>query len=472
MLFATLAFIAIAPIVGWLAVRYWQSALLTVFVLLVFEGALRKWVFPGAQAQIYFVKDVILLAAYLGFVLDGRKDQTGLRGVAPIRIMVLLSFLFGCIEILNPNNPSVLVWGIGIKSYFLYVPIAFIMPYVFKSRQHFLDLIRRYLIVAIPVAALGFIQIAAGPGSSLNTYVSYSEDAALLVHFGRGHDLVRTSGTFSYISGYVAFLSFVGFLAIGYNLAQGWRVKNNVTPLLALTLVVGAMFTTGSRAPVYMLIAAGPFILVLATVGRVLAFQTAVRVCVMVPIIALAALNISPRAFEAFTERAIDSGTDDTLTRVMSPIFETVDALSVAPIFGMGIGTTHPSSLTIMGAAVPWWLQNLFTEGEMARVTVELGAIGLLLTYALRILIAALALRWAMSFRDPVYRALGIVLAVHLALGVMGSIMLNATAGLYYWGALGLVLAMRRLEQAEGGQAQIITRSGRTKLSPAAVHAK
>ena len=36
-------------------------------------------------------------------------------------------------------------------------------------------------------------------------------------------DLVRTSGTFSFISGYAAFLSFVAFLAIGYNMARGWR---------------------------------------------------------------------------------------------------------------------------------------------------------------------------------------------------------------------------------------------------------
>jgi hypothetical protein len=56
-----------------------------------------------------------------------------------------------------------------------------------------------------------------------------------------------------------------------------------------------------------------------------------------------------------------------------------------------------------------------------------------------------------MSFKDPAYRALGIVLAVYLALGLLYvPIMLNVTAGLYYWGGLGLVLAMRRLEQSAG----------------------
>jgi hypothetical protein len=38
-------------------------------------------------------------------------------------------------------------------------------------------------------------------------------------------------------------------------MARGWRLKNNIAPILALILVVGAMFTTGSRAPIYTLVA-------------------------------------------------------------------------------------------------------------------------------------------------------------------------------------------------------------------------
>jgi hypothetical protein len=99
-----------------------------------------------------------------------------------------------------------------------------------------------------------------------------------------------------------------------------------------------------------------------------------------------------------------------------------------------------------MGVDWPWWLHDLITEDEMARVTVELGFVGLIFIYFLRFLIAAFALRCAMAFKDPAYRALGIVLMVNLAVGIIAPVMLNATAGLYYWGSLGLVLTMRRLE--------------------------
>jgi hypothetical protein len=125
----------------------------------------------------------------------------------------------------------------------------------------------------------------------------------------------------------------------------------------------------------------------------------------------------------------------------------------------------------IMGAYEPWWLNGITPEDEMARVTVELGVIGLLLNFFLRCLIAAFALRCAMSFRDPAYRALGIVLAVYLALGILVAIINNATAGLYYWGALGLVLTMRQLEQFARTKAGTTLAASRPRIDRLSVHA-
>jgi hypothetical protein len=454
----------LAALCALLAVRYWRQALFGVFVLLVFEGALRKWAFPSAQAQLYLVKDAILLAVYLGFVLDGRRNQPALRGAASIRIVLLLAFAFGCIEVLNPNSPSILVGLVGLKAYFLYVPIAFILPYAFKSREHLFHMIWRYLVLAIPVALFGFIQVAVGPDSFLNTYVSYSEAPLGPTQFGH-ENIPRTAGTFSYISGYAAFLTFVAFLAIGYNLANGWRIKNNIVPILALSLVVGAMFTTGSRAPVYTLIATSPVILLLAASGRLLPTRTAVRLCLLLPIVAFVALNLSSRAVDAFTQRA-NEASDNTAYRLLWPVDQTIWVLSEGPALGMGIGTTHPSASTIVGIQEAPWLGDLFTEGELPQVTVELGLIGLILIYLPRFLIIGLALRWALSFKAPAYRALGIVLTTHVTVAIVGQIVFNTTAGLYYWGAVGLLFAMRRFEQSPHTQVRPMLVPGRSKLRP------
>src|SRR5262249_15254398 len=166
-------------------------------------------------------------------------------------------------------------------------------------------------------------------------------------------EFVRTSGTFSYISGYTAFLGFVSFLAIGYNMAHGWRIKNNIIPILALSFLVGAMFTTGSRGPVYYLLAASPVILLLAAKRRLLSPQIAMRLCIVLPIVTILALNTSSRAFQAFMERAEDNS-GETFSRMLSGVNQTIGVLQDVPALGIGIGTTHSASLSIMGAEFPW----------------------------------------------------------------------------------------------------------------------
>jgi hypothetical protein len=443
---ALLLFAAIAIPAGLVAIRHWRSALFGVLVLLVFEGALRKWAFPWAHAQIYLLKDAILLASYVGFLLDNRRGDVPLRGVGTIKVILSVAFVFGCIEVFNPNSPSVLVGLVGLKAYFLYAPIAFILPYAFKSRDHMLQMIKRYLLIAIPVALLGFVQIAAGRDSFLNVYVGGSDDTNSAVTFGLGYDLVRTTGTFSFISGYTTYLSFIAFLALGYNMAQGWRIRNNFAPLAALAVVVGAMFTTGSRGPVYTLVATAPLILSWAVMSRILAPVIAVRLCVVLPIIAAVALAVSPGAFDAFVQRATMSS-DSTADRLLSPAIQVIDMLAGAPALGLGIGTTHPAAITVMGTTSAWWLGSLLREEEMARVTVELGLIGLLLMLSLRIFVAVFAISCVRRFKDPGHRAFAIVLAIYLTLAIISAIILNATAAVYYWGALGLVLAMQRFEQ-------------------------
>jgi hypothetical protein len=447
----------------------WQRLIFGVFVLMIFEGALRKWVFPSGQALVYLAKDAILLVAYLGFMLFGRKDAFALRGTESIQLILLLAFVFGCLEMFNPNSPSILVGVLGVKDYFLYVPLAFILPYAFTSREQFFRLIRLYLLIAIPVAVLGFVQVAAGPSSFLNTYVSYDEDVpTTLVTFGRDYNLIRTAGTFSFISGYATYLSFMALLAIGYNMGRGWRIKSNVIPLLTLARVFGAMFTTGSRTPVYTLAIAAPIIVGWALYAKILESRTAVRLCLLLPIIMFVGLNASPEALDAYQYRAHES--DGAFDRWSRQAWQLDEALSEMPAFGLGIGVTHPGALMIMGAKTQWWLGSYpGEEEEIARVAEELGVIGVLLLYLARLLVVALAVRCTSSFKDPAYRALGIVLTVQLGLSLYIPIVTNPTAGLYYWGSLGLVLAMMRLERLTAAKARTtVTQRHGVWPSPAA----
>jgi hypothetical protein len=458
LLIAIAATAPLAVVGAVLAIRYWRVAVLSVFVLLVVEGALRKWFFPWAETQIYFVKDIILLGAYLGFLLDSRKHRLRITGTGLIKGVCGLVFVFGCMELFNPNSPSIFMGVIGLKAYFVYVPLGFILPYVFESREGLFRCLRLYLMMAIPVAALGFVQVALGPDSFVNTYVSHTDDGPQLAYFGENLDIVRTSGTFSYISGYTTYLGFIAFLAIGFNMAGRWQIRKNVVPVLSLVLCIGAMFTTGSRTPVYSLMISAPFIWYLAWNRGLVNARIAIRLAVVLPIIGLAALNLSPEAVDAFAYRS--SHSDEASSRMMMPVLETIDAIENAPIFGLGIGVTHNSAMRIMGADSPWWLSGLLFESEPPRIVVEMGIFGFILQYIIRVLVVAVAIGSVMSFKDKASRALGIVLLPHLALGIWVPLVNNVAAGMYYWGAFGLVLAMRRLEQRAHTEA-----SGHRQLS-------
>jgi len=61
-------------------------------------------------------------------------------------------------------------------------------------------------------------------------------------------------------------------------------------------------------------------------------------------------------------------------------------------------------------------------------------------------------------------RALGIPLAIPLALALVVRLVNNSTASIYYWGALGVVVAMRRLEQTARAQARTMADVNRNEL--------
>jgi hypothetical protein len=77
-----------------------------------------------------------------------------------------------------------------------------------------------------------------------------------------------------------------------------------------------------------------------------------------------------------------------------------------------------------------------------------------------------------MSLKDRAYRSLGIVLTAYLAVYILLPSINNPTAGLYYWGALGLLLAMQRLEQALVRRPGATLAASRARVGRSAVHAK
>ena len=117
---------------------HWRQALQLVMVLLVVEGAIRKWLFPSAQDLVYLGKDVLLVGIYLGFLRARLTMRYRPPGLNLLYSGLAAGAVFGLLEIFNPNLPNLLVGAFGFKAYFLYVPILFVMPSAFPSDRELL----------------------------------------------------------------------------------------------------------------------------------------------------------------------------------------------------------------------------------------------------------------------------------------------------------------------------------------------
>jgi hypothetical protein len=427
---------------------FWHKLIWAVIFLVVCEGAVRKWIAPGVQAEIYLVKDAILVLAYIGFISSREPAKIDPKVMAGLKTLLLISVAYFALELLNPNSPSILLSFIGLKNYLLYAPLAFVVPYMFSSSEDIEHKLRKYSILMIPFAGLGLVQFTFGPDHWINGYVSHDpESAAAIAMFGVGDAKARTTGTFSYPGGYTTFLTVTLYLGLALVASKNWRISGNLGPWTLTIISIAAMFTTGSRAPIYASAISAPVVLYIWASRGIMSLGNVLKMGLACISIAIAVTFIAPEAIEAYNYRAQNA--DNPIDRLLSPLTELYGSILESPILGTGMASTHASAATIMGTKDYWWLDGKFNEQEAARVAQETGVIGFILVYAARIWLTLKAIRLGVRFQTPLFVAMAGVIAgffvQYLALIVIN----NPTGGIYYWFAAGLLFAMYRVETAE-----------------------
>lgn len=434
----------------------WRKAVKISLVLAVFEGALRKWIVPEAQDLIYFVKDAMLLFAYCGFLAKARQPRSYWRLPPSIAILLALAAAYGLLQIFNPNLPSLLLGLLGFRSYFIYVPLALILPAVFPSDGALAVFLQRYLLLCIPTGLLAFAQFFSPASSPLNTYARGGIEA--VTSFGTS-SYVRVTSTFSYISGYSYYLLASAFLLLAVLSVRRWRFHTFLYPALGLTLI--GMFMTGSRGPVYTLALLLPiyWLLYIAKERQTAATVRALfAACLLVAAVSITA----PEATGAFRGRAL--AVVDTSSRAIYPFIAPFESLAHSGLLGRGIGATHQAGVVLMNATEAFWLEGFNTEAESGRVMLELGPLGFLLLYTVRFSLVLMALRAAVGLGTPFHRAMATASLLFMLAQLPGTIVFDPTASLFFWFFVGLLNTAVRLDA--------ITRSvvgGQVEPAPAAL---
>ena len=169
-----------------------KASLWAYFLLLLIEGALRKWVFPGLSTPLLLVRDPVLLVIYL--LAFG-------RGLFPLNPWVLATAVLGFCSLVLSLIFSAAPWQVtafGLRATFLHVPLIFVMAAAL-DREDVLLMGKVVIWAALPMAVLVFLQFTTPVDSRWNITPGGGE--AMKSAFDRA----RASGTFSFATGLASF---------------------------------------------------------------------------------------------------------------------------------------------------------------------------------------------------------------------------------------------------------------------------
>ena len=193
------------------------------FLLLLFEGALRKWFLPGLSQGLLIVRDPIVLWIYYLCYSQGTFPSSN-KYIVKIAQWTLLATALSII--INQAHPATIAYGA--RTNLLHFPLLFIMGKVLTHKD-IINFGKAFLVLALPMTWIVAQQFQADRFDIMN-----------VASGGTGHqmmtsgDKVRASGTFSFISGIVFYYCFaVAFIIYGF-------LNKNTFPKWILYLGTGA----------------------------------------------------------------------------------------------------------------------------------------------------------------------------------------------------------------------------------------
>jgi hypothetical protein len=205
------------------------------FLLLLFEGALRKWFLPGISQGLLIIRDPIVIWIYF-IAYSENIFPVSNKYLKACFIWTVIAVAFSLL--VNQVHPFTIAYGA--RTNLLHFPLIFIMGKVLK-KDDVIVFGKAFLVFALPMTWIVAQQ-----------FQGDKEDIMNVAAGGTGYQLetsggkIRASGTFTFVSGIVFYYCFtVSFIIYGF-------LQKNIFPKWMLYLGTSstflAMVTAGSRA--------------------------------------------------------------------------------------------------------------------------------------------------------------------------------------------------------------------------------
>ncbi|WP_233207956.1 hypothetical protein [Siphonobacter sp. BAB-5405] len=371
------------------ALRRLKWGIYLYLLLLIFEGALRKWVLPGLATPLLIIRDpVSIWLIYSAYQADLFKSNVYTIVALAISLVALITaILFG------HSNLTVALYGSRIL--LIHFPILFIMGRVL-TREDVIKIGRVLLWITPPMTVLMAMQFYSPQSALVNRGVGGDMEGG---GFSGAMGFFRPPGTFSFTTGLTNFFSLVAAYVFFFWLESPSRV-NRVLLLVASACLLAAIPLSISRSLLFSILLSAVFAMAIVARKPRFAGKMALALggCFLI-LVGLSTTSFFQTATEAFTERIefasdMEGGVKGTLIdRFLGGMAGAIADSEGLPFWGFGVGMGTNAGAMLMTGKVNF----LIAEGEWGRLIGEMGILLGLSCVFLRLYVAG-KLTW-LAFR-------------------------------------------------------------------------
>lgn len=348
-----------ARVIGWLKIGIWAY-----YFLLMFEGALRKWIAPGLSMPLLVVRDPLALWLVLFSWREGFLPRNGfLTSMVFVASVGMITTIF-----FGHGNAMVAIYGARILLF--HFPMIFIFATVF-TRDDLLQMGKITLLISLPMTLLIAVQFFSPETATVNKGIGGDTDGG---GFAGALNFMRPPGTFSFTNGVTLFYNLAGAFIFYFWLnpkgIQRWL-------LIGATLALFASIPLSISRGLFFQVAL-TLVFTLLAVSRMPKYMGKMTMAVLGGSIVLALLSNTSyfqTAFGAFSSRfetanEVEGGLQGVLIdRYMGGMFGALAQSGDKPFFGYGLGMgTNVGAMLLTGKQV-----FLIAEGEWGRLIGEMG---------------------------------------------------------------------------------------------------
>lgn len=361
-----------------------KTAIWIYLLLVLFEGALRKWLLPSMATPLLVVRDPVAIYILISARLKGYFSFN------PYVFWSVLIAVLGVVTAVIIGHGNIWVALFGARIFLLHFPLMFTIGKVF-SKEDVIKFGKVILWISIPALLLIIIQFYSPQSAWVNRGVGDDINGA---GFSGALGYFRPPGLFSFTSGNSLFFGLTA--AYIFYFWFNTHLINKVVLIAATVCQVTAIPFSISRTLFFETIVSIAFMVYASrNHGRYIARFVVV---LFISFTALSFLSTKPffiTATEVFNTRFSEANENEgglqgvLLDRFLGGLVSAIQYAPEAPFFGYGIGMgTNAGSAILTGKAT-----FLIAEGEWGRIVGEMGLLMGFILIVIRIILSASLVR-------------------------------------------------------------------------------